>query len=69
MQLYQFEKIYSQMENEFGKVRKGDKEVMKLMLQENEVSELTPNVLKDYYKLPVMCLLRIKDAIETLEQN
>lgn len=145
MQLYQFEKIYSQMENEFGKVRKGDEgtyamlllplegnalkthrefpssnsrrlkeaialvlfdikerytgekidtdkfrnkeneklekallmafdpytneEVMKLMLQENEVSALTPNVLKDYYKLPVMCLLRIKDSIETLEKK
>ncbi len=145
MQLYQFEKIYSQMENEFGKVRKGDEEtytmlllplegnalkthrefpssnsrrlkeaialvlfdikerytgetidtekfrnkeneklekallmafdpytneeVMKLVLQENEVSELTPNILKVYYKLPVMCLLRIKDSIETLEKK
>ena len=26
MQLYQFEKIYSQMEKEFGKIRKGDEE-------------------------------------------
>lgn len=145
MQLYQFEKIYSQMENEFDKVRKGDEEtytmlllplegnalkthrefpssnsrrlkeaialvlfdikerytgetidtekfrnkeneklekallmafdpytneeVMKLVLQENEVSELTPNILKVYYKLPVMCLLRIKDSIETLEKK
>lgn len=24
MQLYQFEKIYSQMEREFGKIRKGE---------------------------------------------
>lgn len=46
-----------------------NEEVMKLVLQENEVSELTPNILKVYYKLPVMCLLRIKDSIETLEKK
>lgn len=145
MQLYQFEKIYSQMEKEFGKVRKGEEEgyamlllpmegnalkthrefpssnsrrlkeaialvlfdikerctgeaidtekfrneeneklekallmafdpytneeVMKLVLQEKEDKELTPNVLKGYYKLPVMCLLRIKDSIETFEKK
>ena len=32
MQLYQFEKIYSQMEKEFGKIRKGDEETYSMLL-------------------------------------
>lgn len=32
MQLYQFERIYSQMEKEFGKMRKGEEEVYSMLL-------------------------------------
>ena len=31
MQLYQFERIYSQMEKEFGKIRKGEEEVYSML--------------------------------------
>lgn len=145
MQLYQFEKIYSQMEKEFGRIRKGEEDVysmlllplegnvlkihrefpssnsrrlreaialvlyyikekytgevadtekfrnedneklekallmafdpytnenvMELIVQQNESDEMTQEMLKDYYKLPVMCLLRIKDSIDTWEKR
>lgn len=145
MQLYQFEKIYSQMEKEFGKIRKGEEdmysillltlegnalkihrqfplsnsrrlreaialvlfdikgrctgeavdterfrnednekleeallmafdpytnaEIMELFKQQGENDELTQNMLKDYYKFPVMCLLRIKNSIDTWEKR
>lgn len=145
MQLYQFEKIYSQMEKEFGKIRKGEEEVYAMLLlplesnalkihranpksnsrrlreaiglalfdakmrysgesidtekfrnEDNEklekallmafdpfvnnelmeVFELqyeggkaSPEQLYQYYKLPVMCLLRIKDSIDIWEKN
>lgn len=145
MQLYQFERIYSQMEKEFGKLRKGEEEVysmlllplegnalkvhrefpssnsrrlreaialamfdikerytgekadtgkfrnedneklekallmafdpytnakvMELLNQQTEAEELTQEMLKSYYKLPVMCLLRIKDSIDTWEKQ
>ena len=32
MQLYQFERIYSQMEKEFGKMKKGEEEVYSMLL-------------------------------------
>ena len=32
MQLYQFERIYSQMEKEFGKMRKGEEEMYAMLL-------------------------------------
>lgn len=145
MQLYQFERIYSQMEREFGKMRKGEEEVysmlllplegnvlkihrefplsnsrrlreaialvlfdikekctgekadtrefrnenneklekallmafdpytnvevMELLKQQTKTDELTQEMLKSYYKLPVMCLLRIKDSIDTWEKR
>ena len=144
MQLYQFERIYSQMEKEFGKIRKGEEEPYSMLLfpmesnvlkirrrypssnsrrlreaialalfeikerytgekadvskfrsednerlekallmafdpytneeimeaiKQGEAGELTPEVLKGYYKLPVMCLLRIKDSIDTWEKR
>ncbi|CUX13681.1 hypothetical protein [Clostridium sp. C105KSO13] len=145
MQLYQFEKIYSQMEKEFGKIRKGEEEVysmlllplegnvlkihrefplsnsrrlreaialvlfyvkgkyngemidtekfrnedneklekallmafdpytnekiMELIVQQKETDKKTQDMLKGYYKLPVMCLLRIKDSIDTWEKQ
>ena len=145
MQLYQFERIYSQMEKEFGKMRKGEEEVysmlllpleenalkvhrefpssnsrrlreaialalfdikerctgeksdtgkfrnvdneklekallmafdpytnvevMELLKQQENTEELSQERLKSYYKLPVMCLLRIKDSIDTWEKR
>lgn len=145
MQLYQFERIYSQMEKEFGKIRKGEEdaysmllfplegnvlkihrehplsnsrrlkeaialvlfdikgkctgempdigkfrnedneklekallmafdpytneEVMELFKQQNKTDEITQDMLKKYYKFPVMCLLRIKDSVDTWEKQ
>ena len=145
MQLYQFERIYSQMEKEFGKVRKGEEEVysmlllplegnalkvhrefpssnsrrlreaialvlfdikerckgeeadtgkfrnedneklekallmafdpytnvevMEILKQQENTEELSQEMLKSYYKLPVICLLRIKDSIDTWEKR
>ena len=145
MQLYQFERIYSQMEKEFGKMRKGEEdvysmlllslesnalkirrgfpasnsrrlreaialvlfdikerctgekadtgkfrnednerlekamlmafdpytntEVMEILNQRRKTEELTQEMLISYYKLPVMCLLRIKDSIDTWEKR
>ncbi len=145
LQIYQFERIYSQMEKEFGKIRKGEEEVYSMLLlplegnvlkihrkfpssnsrrlreaialvlfdikekytgeeedtekfrnEDNEklekallmafdpytneevmeqlkkqtkTDEFTQETLKDYYKLPVMCLLRIKDSIDTWEKR
>lgn len=145
MQLYQFERIYSQMEKEFGKIQKGEEdaysmlllplegnvlkihrkfplsnsrrlreaialvlfeikgnctgevidtekfrnedneklehallmafdpntnvEVKELLKRQNRTDELTPDIIKNYYKLPVMCLLRIKDSIDTWEKR
>ena len=145
MQLYQFERIYSQMEREFGRMRKGEEDVYSMLLialegnalkihrefpssnsrrlreaialvlfeikgnctgekadtgnfrnEENErlekallmafdpfvnenvmkvlkkktrTRELTQEMLKSYYKIPVMCLLRIKDSIDTWEKQ
>lgn len=44
-------------------------EVMELLKQRCETDKLTPEMLKDYYKLPVRCLLRIKDSIDTWEKR
>ena len=145
MQLYQFERIYSQMEKEFGKMRKGEEEVYSMLLlplegnalkvhrefpssnsrrlreaialvlfdikerckgekadtgkfrnedneklekallmafdpytnvevmeflkQQENTEKLSQEMLKSYYKLPVMCLVRIKDSIDTWEKR
>ena len=145
MQLYQFEKIYSQMEKEFGKIKKGEEEIYSMLLlpiegnvlkihrrfptsnsrrlreaialvlfdikekytgekhdtgnfrnednerlekallmafdpctnvdvlevlkRELQTEELTQEMLKNYYKLPVMCLLRIKDSVDAWEKQ
>lgn len=140
MQLYQFEKIYSQMEKEFGKIKKGNEEEYSMLLfplesnvlkvhrahpdsnsrrlreaialalfdikshytKENydigkfrnedneklekallmafdpftneEVKEVMGNQmdetqLREYYSIPVMCLLRIKDSVDTWEKR
>lgn len=58
MQLYQFEKIYSQMEKEFGKIRKGDEETYSMLLLPME-----SNVLKIHRKFPASNSRRMKEAI------
>ena len=40
MQLYQFERIYSQMEKEFGKMRKGEEDVYSMLLLSLESNAL-----------------------------
>ena len=144
MKLYEFERIYSQMEKEFGKMKKGEEdaysmllfpmegnalkihrefpssnsrrlresialalfdikrcmgeendvdkfrnednerlkkallmsfdpytndELMSLLKQHYQTDELTLEMLKEYYKFPVMCLLRIKDSIDLWEKQ
>lgn len=145
MQLYQFEKIYSQMEKEFGKIKKGKEELYSMLLfpmesnslkihrqfptsnsrrlreaiglalfdikekytgekydtsnfrnednerlekallmafdpytneqisellkQQLQTEDLTQEMLINYYKLPIMCLLRIKDSVDTWEKQ
>lgn len=140
MKLYQFERIYAQMEKEFGKIKKGDEEKYSMLLfplesnalkiyranpssnsrrlreaialvlydikghytkekydieafrnEDNEklekallmafdpfsneeikeiIGEQTEAAkLHEYYKVPVMCLLRIKDSIDTWEKR
>ena len=46
-----------------------NKEVMKLFTLKDKSIKLTQDVLKDFYKLPVMCLLRIKESIDTWEKQ
>ncbi len=36
-----------------------NEEIMELFSQKSKTNELTKNVLKNYYKIPIMCLLRI----------
>ena len=43
-------------------------EVMELLKQQENTEKLSQEMLKSYYKLPVMCLLRIKDSIDTWEK-
>ena len=44
-------------------------EVMEILKQQENTEELSQEMLKSYYKLPVMCLLRIKDSIDTWEKR
>ena len=46
-----------------------NEEIMELFKQQIKTSEFTQEMLKSYYKLPVMCLLRIKDSIDTWEKQ
>ena len=112
MQQYQFEKIFSQMANEFGKIQKGKEDMYSLLLftiesnllkvhRENPASESFRNpdngrleyamlmatdpftnqeladamtkagadledraFLRQYYRNPILCLLRIKDSVD-----
>ena len=58
MQLYQFEKIYTQMEKEFGKIRKGEEEIYVMLLLPME-----GNVLKIHRKFPESNSRRLREAI------
>ena len=46
-----------------------NEEIMELLKEQNMMDVLTLENLKDYYKLPVMCLLRIKDSIDMWEKE
>ena len=58
MQLYQFEKIYLQMEREFGKIRKGEEETYAMLLFPME-----GNVLKIHREFPESNSRRLREAI------
>lgn len=58
MQLYQFEKIYSQMEREFGKIKKGEEEAYAMLLLPME-----GNVLKIHREFPESNSRRLREAI------
>lgn len=58
MQLYQFEKIYSQMQKEFGKIKKGDEELYEMILL-----PLEGNALKIHREFPSSNSRRLREAI------
>lgn len=58
MELYQFEKIYSQMEKEFGRIHKGEEEQYAMLL-----FLLEGNVLKVHRAYPVSNSRRLREAI------
>ncbi len=58
MQHYQFEKIFSQMEKEFGKVKSGQEEKHAMMLM-----PLESNALKIHRKYPSANSRRLREAI------
>lgn len=58
MQYYQFERIFSQMEKEFGKVKSGQEEYHTMMLM-----PLETNALKIHRKYPSSNSRRLREAI------
>lgn len=58
MQQYQFEKIFSQMAKEFGKIEKGDEEFHTFMIHAIEC-----NLLKTHRKYPSSNSRRLQEAI------
>lgn len=58
MQRYQFEKIYSQMEKEFGKMKAGQEDGHAMLLFPME-----SNVLKNHRKHPASNSRRLREAI------
>ncbi|MCM1161417.1 MAG: hypothetical protein NC412_09350 [Roseburia sp.] len=58
MQLYQFEKIYSEMEKDFGKIKSGDENAHSIML-----FPLEGNALKIYKSYPSSNSRRLREAI------
>lgn len=58
MQQYQFEKIFSQMEKEFGKIQRGDEDFHTMMIYPIE-----SNLLKTYRRYPASNTRRLLEAI------
>lgn len=58
MQRYQFDKIYSVMENEFGKIYKGKEYIF-----EDDLFTLEGNLLKTHRKYPLSDSRRLREAI------
>ena len=44
-------------------------EIMELLKEQFHVDMLSQEQVKEYYKFPVMCLLRIKESIDTWEKR
>ena len=44
-------------------------EIMKLLKEQFQMDMLSQEQVKEYYKFPVMCLLRIKESIDTWEKH
>lgn len=44
-------------------------DIQEILKQQLQTEELTQEMLKNYYKLPVMCLLRIKVSVDTWEKQ
>ena len=61
MQLYQFERIYSQMEKEFGKIYKGNEEEYAMLLFPME-----GNALKVHRAYPASNSRRLREAMKTM---
>lgn len=58
MQQYQFEKIYSQMEKEFGSIERGEEELHTMMFH-----PLESNLLKTHRRYPSSNSRRLREAI------
>ena len=58
MQQYQFEKIYSQMEKEFGTIERGDEDLHTMMFY-----PLESNLLKTHRQYPSSNSRRLREAI------
>ena len=46
-----------------------NKEIMELLKKQFQVDTLSQEQVKEYYKFPVMCLLRIKESVDTWEKH
>lgn len=46
-----------------------NKEIMELLKEQFQMDMLSLEQVKEYYKFPVMCLLRIKESIDTWEKH
>ena len=44
-------------------------EIMELLKDQFQVDMLSQEQKKKYYKFPIMCLLRIKESIDTWEKH
>ena len=44
-------------------------EIMELLKEQFQVNMLSQEQVKEYYKIPVICLLRIKKSIDTWEKH